>query len=248
MLEADNHSLLVVVDTNRPDQVVAEQLLLSCNKVAVIDHHRRSASYIENAALNYHEPYASSASKLVTELLQYLMESSDLLRGEAEALLAGIVLDTKSFTLRTGGRTFEAAAFLRRSGADTVEVKRLFQTNLSDTIAKYDIISNARTYKNGVVVAAMDHPVGRVTAAQGPTSCSMWRAPPPALCSSPTAEPGVHLRPQHRRCQRPGDSGGPGRRQRRRRSSPDRRQRCGAGAPAAAAGGGPVHFGAEDED
>lgn len=167
MLEADNHSLLVVVDTNRPDQVVAEQLLLSCNKVAVIDHHRRSASYIENAALNYHEPYASSASELVTELLQYLMESSDLLRGEAEALLAGIVLDTKSFTLRTGGRTFEAAAFLRRSGADTVEVKRLFQTNLSDTIAKYDIISNARPYKNGVVVAAMNHPVGRVTAAQG---------------------------------------------------------------------------------
>ena len=74
MLEADNHSLLVVVDTNRPDQVVAEQLLLSCNKVAVIDHHRRSATYIENAALNYHEPYASSACELVTELLQYLLE------------------------------------------------------------------------------------------------------------------------------------------------------------------------------
>ncbi len=105
-------TLLVVVDTNRPDQVVAEQLLLSCNKVAVIDHHRRSAKHIENAALNYHEPYASSACELVTELLQYLLDSTDLLRGEAEALLAGIVLDTKSFTLRTGGRTFEAAAFL----------------------------------------------------------------------------------------------------------------------------------------
>jgi c-di-AMP phosphodiesterase-like protein len=157
---------MVVVDTNRPDQVLAEQLLLSCNKVAVIDHHRRSASYIENAALNYHEPYASSASELVTELLQYLLESSDLLRGEAEALLAGIVLDTKSFTLRTGGRTFEAAAFLRRSGADTVAVKRLFQNNLSDTIAKYDIISTARTYRNGVMIAAVDHQVGRVNAAQ----------------------------------------------------------------------------------
>ena len=166
MLEADNHSLLVVVDTNRPDQVVAEQLLLSCNKVAVIDHHRRSAKYIENAALNYHEPYASSACELVTELLQYLLDSTDLLRGEAEALLAGIVLDTKSFTLRTGGRTFEAAAFLRRCGADTVEVKRLFQNNLSDTIAKFDIISNARTYKNGIVIAAINHTVGRVTAAQ----------------------------------------------------------------------------------
>ncbi len=166
MLEADNHSLLVVVDTNRPEQVVAESLLLSCNKVAVIDHHRRAASYIENAALNYHEPYASSACELVTELLQYLMESSDLLRGEAEALLAGIVLDTKNFTLRTGGRTFEAAAFLRRSGADTVEVKRLFQNNLSDTVAKFDIISNARIYKNGIIIAAMPHAVGRVNAAQ----------------------------------------------------------------------------------
>lgn len=166
IVEADNRSLLVVVDTNRPDQVVAEPLLLSCNKVAVIDHHRRAAKYIENAALNYHEPYASSASELVTELGQYLLDASDLLRGEAEALLAGIVLDTKSFTLRTGGRTFEAAAFLRRAGADTVEVKRLFQNNLTDTIAKFDIISNARTYRNGVVIAAMPHTVGRVTAAQ----------------------------------------------------------------------------------
>ena len=166
IVEADNRSLLVVVDTNRPDQVVAQPLLMSCNKVAVIDHHRRAAKYIENAALNYHEPYASSASELVTELAQYQLDASDLLRGEAEALLAGIVLDTKSFTLRTGGRTFEAAAFLRRAGADTVAVKRLFQNNLTDTIAKFDIISNARTYRNGVVIAAMPHTVGRVTAAQ----------------------------------------------------------------------------------
>ncbi len=166
MVEADNRSLLVVVDTNNPRQVVSQELLMSCNKVAVIDHHRRSASYIENAAMNHHEPYASSASELVTELLQYLMESSDLFRGEAEALLAGIVLDTKSFTLRTGGRTFEAAAFLRRAGADTVEVKRLFQNNLSDTLAKFSIMSNAKIYKNGIIIAAMDYPVGRINAAQ----------------------------------------------------------------------------------
>ena len=166
MLEADNHSLLVVVDTNRPDQVVAPDLLMSCNKVAVIDHHRRSAKYIENAALNYHETYASSACELMTELIQYQLETSDLLRGEAEALLSGIVLDTKSFTLRTSGRTFEAAAFLRRCGADTMEVKRLFQNNLSDTIAKYDIIAQAKPYKNGVVIAVLDHTCGRVTAAQ----------------------------------------------------------------------------------
>ena len=123
-------ALLIVVDTNRPDLVESPQVLESCNRVAVIDHHRRAATYIENAAFSFHEPYASSASELVTELLQYLVETSDLLREEAESLLAGIVLDTKHFTLRTGGRTFEAAAFLRRAGADTAEVKKLFQNCL----------------------------------------------------------------------------------------------------------------------
>ena len=134
--------------------------------MAVIDHHRRAATYIEGAALNYHEPYASSAAELVTELLQYIVEPADLLRVEAEALLAGIVLDTKNFTMRTGGRTFEAAAFLRRSGADTGDVKRLFQNNLEQTIAKYSIIQNAKLFHEHIAVATVDHTVGRVTAAQ----------------------------------------------------------------------------------
>lgn len=163
---ADASDLLVVVDTNRPEQVVSEDLLAAVNKVAVIDHHRRAATYISNAALNFHEPYASSASELVTELLQYLLEPADLLRAEAEALLAGVVLDTKQFTMRTGSRTFEAAAFLRRSGADTGDVKKLFQNDLEGTIARYDIIQNARMYRDGVAVAVVDHTVGRVTAAQ----------------------------------------------------------------------------------
>ena len=166
LILADANSLLVVVDTNRPEQVLSEELLASCNKVAVIDHHRRAATYIANADLNFHEPYASSASELVTELLQYILEPNDLLRVEAEALLAGIVLDTKQFTMRTGGRTFEAAAFLRRSGADTGDVKKLFQNDLEGTIARYDIIQNARMYKENIAVAAVDHTVGRVTAAQ----------------------------------------------------------------------------------
>ncbi|MFG6352404.1 MAG: DHH family phosphoesterase, partial [Oscillospiraceae bacterium] len=114
MLRADSRSLLVVVDTNRPEQVQDQELLASCNKVAVIDHHRRAATYIEGAALNFHEPYASSASELVAELIGYLMEPTDLLAGEAEAMMAGLMLDTKNFTMRTGGRTFEAAAMLRR--------------------------------------------------------------------------------------------------------------------------------------
>ena len=165
-LKVQPGTLLVVVDTNRPGSVESEQLLETCNRVAVIDHHRRAATYIEGAALNYHEPYASSACELVTELLQYIAEPTDLLRTEAEALLAGIVLDTKNFTMRTGGRTFEAAAFLRRSGADTGEVKRLFQNDLSGTIAKYDIIQNAKLYRDHIAIAVVDHTVGRVTAAQ----------------------------------------------------------------------------------
>ena len=166
ILAADVNALLVVVDTNRPEQVVSQDLLESSSKVAVIDHHRRAATYIANAALNFHEPYASSASELVTELLQYLLESADLRKAEAEALLAGITLDTKQFTMRTGSRTFEAAAFLRRSGADTGDVKKLFQNDLEGTIARYDIIQNARMYRNDIAVARVDHPVGRITAAQ----------------------------------------------------------------------------------
>ena len=160
-------TLLVVVDTNRPDMVENPRLLESCNRVAVIDHHRRAATYIENAAFNFHEPYASSASELVTELLQYLVEPTDLLREEAGALLAGIVLDTKHFTQRTGGRTFEAAAFLRRSGADTAEVQRLFQGDLKDMVTKYDIIRRAEMYRSNIAVSVVEEPgVDRVAAAQ----------------------------------------------------------------------------------
>ena len=166
MIQADANCLLVVVDTNRPEQVVSQDLLEAVHKVAVIDHHRRASSYIADAALNFHEPYASSASELVTELLQYLLEPADLLKTEAEALLAGMVLDTKQFTMRTGSRTFEAAAFLRRSGADTGDVKKLFQNDLEGMIAKYDIIQNAKMVKAGIAVAKVDHTVGRVTAAQ----------------------------------------------------------------------------------
>ncbi|NLU23809.1 MAG: DHH family phosphoesterase [Clostridiales bacterium] len=159
-------TLLVVVDTNRPQSVESEPLLEACNRVAVIDHHRRGSSYIEKMALNFHEPYASSASELVTELLQYLVEPSDLLRPEAEALLAGIVLDTKSFTNRTGGRTFEAAAFLRRAGADTSDVQRMFQSNLEDMISRYDIIRHAELYHKDIAIAAMGTEMDRVVAAK----------------------------------------------------------------------------------
>ena len=165
-LRVQPETLLVVVDTNHPGSVESEPLLDACNRVAVIDHHRRGSSYIDKMALNYHEPYASSASELVTELLQYLIEPGDLLKAESEALLAGIVLDTKNFTNRTGGRTFEAAAYLRRAGADTADVQRMFQSDLQSMISRYDIIRRAELYHGDIAIAALDQECDRVIAAK----------------------------------------------------------------------------------
>ena len=165
MLSADSKTLLVVVDTNRPEQVEYKELLQSCNRVAVIDHHRRAATYIDNADLSYIEPYASSVCELLTEILEVVLDEPKLLRCEAEAILSGIVLDTKSFTMRTGDRTFDAAAFLRRAGADTAKVKKLLQSGMDQTVARYKILQSARLYRN-VAVAVPDKPQNRIVAAQ----------------------------------------------------------------------------------
>ena len=166
LLMADNRATLVVVDTNRPDQVESPQLLDAMSRVCVVDHHRRAADYIESVVVNLHEPYASSASELVTELLQYSVEKPDVLPIEAKSLLAGIFLDTKSFNVRTGERTFEAAAVLRRMGADTVEVKKLLQSDFQETMAKYQIIRSARLYRRELAIAALNTGTTRVLAAQ----------------------------------------------------------------------------------
>ncbi len=166
ILMADNRSLLIVVDTNRPEQVEDENLLLACNRVAVIDHHRRTSTFIQNPTLSFVEPYASSVCELITELMQELTEQSDILRCEAEAMLAGIVLDTKNFTLRTGERTFDAAAFLRRVGADTTEVKRFLQVDFESTVARCRILQGARLYRDGIAVAVLETEQDRVVVAQ----------------------------------------------------------------------------------
>ena len=166
LLTADNRSILIVVDTNRPDQVECKPLLEAISKVCVIDHHRRAADYISPVVVNLHEPYASSASELVTELLQYAVENTDILPIEAKSLMAGICLDTKSFNVRTGERTFEAAAVLRRLGADTVDVKMLLQSDFQDTMAKYQIIKSARLYRQEIAIAALNSGTTRVLAAQ----------------------------------------------------------------------------------
>ena len=166
LLMADNRSILIVVDTNRPDQVESKPLLEAISKVCVIDHHRRAADYIDPVVLNLHETYASSAAELVTELIIYGVESSEVLPIEAKSLLAGICLDTKFFNVRTGERTFEAAATLRRMGADTTEVKKLLQNDFQDTMSKYQIIKSARLYRQELAIAALNSTTSRVLAAQ----------------------------------------------------------------------------------
>ena len=166
LIHCDKDSVLVVVDTNRPDQVEFMPLLEAVHKVCVVDHHRRAADYINPVVVNLHETHASSASELVTELLEYALEKKDVLPIEAKSLMAGIFLDTKSFNVRTGERTFEAAAYLRQLGADTVEVKKLLQNDFQDTMSKYQIIKAARLYREELAIAALNSTTTRTLAAQ----------------------------------------------------------------------------------
>ncbi len=187
---ADGRTLLVVVDTNSPAQVEDPDLLDTCNRVAVIDHHRVSASYIHNAALGFIEPFASSACELMTEILQEVTAQEDVLLGEAEAILSGIVLDTKSFAIRTGERTFEAAAYLRRCGADTTEVKKYFQTDLEHTVAMYKIMQEAELYR-GVAIAAPEAAQNRIVAAKAADQLLNIAGVDASIVVSPDGESGV---------------------------------------------------------
>ncbi len=159
-------TLLVVVDVNNSEFTDAPAVVAAAKKIVVIDHHRRTSKYIENSVINLHEPYASSASELVSELLQYITTSQDVLRAEAECMLAGIMLDTKNFTVKTGVRTFESAAFLRRAGADTIEVKMLFKNDMDDYMDRCDIIKTAQIYQGGIAIAYTEKNVKREIAAQ----------------------------------------------------------------------------------
>ena len=142
-------TLCVVVDTYQVGLVESKEILEKCGKVAVIDHHRKGVGYIQNPDLVCHEPYSSSASELVTELLQYVGDRDDKPnRVEAEGLLSGILLDTQDFTLHTGVRTFEAAAALRRYGAETERVRQLFDVTMVEYAAKAELVERARMYRN----------------------------------------------------------------------------------------------------
>lgn len=146
-------TLLVVVDTHKPSLVIDDRLLQRAEKVVVIDHHRRGEEFIENTLLVYLEPYASSTAELVTELIEYQPKHDKLTMLEATSMLAGITVDTKSFTLRTGARTFEAASFLRTNGADTVLVQSLLKEDLDTYVERAKIIQSVEFYKEGVAIA-----------------------------------------------------------------------------------------------
>lgn len=151
--EMTDKSLLVIVDTHKPSLVVDERLLKRFEKVVVIDHHRRGEDFIPNTTLVYMEPYASSTAELVTELLEYQQEADSITKLEATALLSGIIVDTKSFTLRTGSRTFEAASYLRKHGADTILVQRLLKEDISTYIERSKIIQTVEFIYPGIAVA-----------------------------------------------------------------------------------------------
>jgi c-di-AMP phosphodiesterase-like protein len=150
-------SLAVVLDTHRATMVAEPRLLQGTDRIVIVDHHRRSEEFIDDAVLVYMEPYASSTCELVTELLQYIHERVVLDVREATALLAGITVDTKSFAFRTGSRTFEAASFLRRNGADSVLIQRMLKEDLEEYIRKAEIIRNAETYRDCIAIAIADN-------------------------------------------------------------------------------------------
>lgn len=154
----NQNTLIVVVDTHKDSLLEDPDLLRLSKQIVVIDHHRRSAGFIEQTALVYHEPYASSSCEMVTEILQYTTDKMSLTKLEAEALYSGMVIDTKNFTFKTGVRTFEAASFLRKQGVDTVAVKTIFQQDLQSYVKRSDIIRNATIIRDNIAVSIAPNP------------------------------------------------------------------------------------------
>lgn len=148
-----DNSLLIITDTHNPLMLESQELHAKAKQVVIIDHHRKTVNFIDNSLIFYHEPYASSASEMVTEILNYFGKAGKITALQAEALLSGIMLDTKNFTIKTGVRTFEAAAFLRKLGADTVNVKGLFANTIDNYRQKAALVSKADIYKRCAIAS-----------------------------------------------------------------------------------------------
>ena len=149
----DQGTMLVIVDVNRPSITDEPSLLRMVKTIVVLDHHRTSSEIIDNAVLSYVEPYASSTCEMVAEVLQYIADGIKVKTAEADAMYAGIVIDTQNFTNQTGVRTFEAAAFLRRSGADITRVRKLFRENMKDYQAKAEAVRKAEVYMDAFAIS-----------------------------------------------------------------------------------------------
>lgn len=165
----NNNTVLVVVDVNKPSITECPELLKLCKSIVVLDHHRQGADTIENATLSYIEPYASSACEMVSEILQYTYDNIKIRTEEADCMYSGIMVDTNNFMSKTGVRTFEAAAFLRRNGADVTRVRKLFREDASEYKAKADAVSQAEIYKQYFAISvctADDIPSPTVVGAQ----------------------------------------------------------------------------------
>ncbi len=162
----DSNTLLILVDVHNKGYVMDTELVEMSNKVVIIDHHRRSPDIISGAILTYLEVYASSTSELVTEMVQYMLDKPNITKLEAEGLLAGIYMDTKNFTFKTGVRTFEAASFLRKLGADTIDIKKIFSNNLENYITKAEIIKSAKVEDNIAIAICPPNVKDTVIAAQ----------------------------------------------------------------------------------
>ena len=156
LAQVDSGTLVVVVDTHKKTYVESPELLAKTNKIVVIDHHRRSADFIDNSILTFQEVYASSAAELVTEIIQYTQNEVELSEVEAEALYAGIMMDTKNFTFKTGVRTFEAAAYLRRCGVDIIKVKKWFQSDLESYNTISEIVRKAEIVRDSIGISIYD--------------------------------------------------------------------------------------------
>ncbi len=151
-----SNTLLVVVDTHKRSYVEVPELLEKTEKIVVIDHHRKSEDFIDNAILTFHEAYASSAAELVTEIVEYASKEVVLEQIEAESLYAGIMMDTKNFTFKTGVRTFEAAAYLRKYGIDIIKVKKWFQSDLENYNVIANIVKNAEIVNGTIGISTYD--------------------------------------------------------------------------------------------
>ncbi|WP_250277857.1 DHH family phosphoesterase [[Clostridium] colinum] len=149
-------TLLIIVDVYKAYLCECPELIDKAKKIVVFDHHRKGVDYIENAVLTYHEPYASSTCELITEMLMHINKNIPIKQVEADAILAGIIVDTKNFAFKTGIKTFEAAAFLKKKGADTIRVKKLFKNSLDCYNARANVVTNMKEYRENIAISVLE--------------------------------------------------------------------------------------------